>query len=79
LLAADDELIVLDRDIQFLAGKPGNGQGDPQLFWPGLLDVVGRLTIAGGLRRALQQPLQVVESEEEWAVESAISVHQSPP
>ena len=52
LLAADDELIFLDRDGQLVGREARDGQRDRQKLLAGLLDIVGRITV----RRRLGWP-----------------------
>lgn len=49
LLAANDQLIRLDADIQFVFGKSGHRKRDAQalgaLLWRQALDIIGRITV----------------------------------
>ena len=46
LLAADHQLVVLDRDRQVAHRKAGDREGNAQLVVAELLDVVGRIPVA---------------------------------
>jgi hypothetical protein len=80
LLAANNELVILDRHAQLVAGETCNRKRDAKTIPAGLFNVVGRVTIAGRFGRPFEQLLKMLESEKEGAVEADISVHfQSPP
>ena len=71
LTAADDQLAFLDRNVELIAGETGDGQRDAQPF--GVcrvarqpLDVVGRIAV-GCLGDAVEQTLDLVEAQQEWA------------
>jgi hypothetical protein len=77
LAAADDELIVFNCDLDLVAGKASHGQRDPEPFGPGrltgwrfgqkALDIVGRVAVATGLPEAIDEPLNLVEPEQQRA------------
>src|SRR5215471_3037052 len=79
LPAANDELTLLDRHVELIAGEPRDGQRDPQALGLAVLagnalDVVGRIPV-GGLGDAVERTLDLVESEEEGAGQRRNSGH----
>ena len=75
LLAADDELIILDGDAEIAHRKSGDGEGDAQRIFAELLDVVGRIPVARDLADAVERPLEMVETEQQRRVEQRQSRH----
>lgn len=69
LAAADDELIVLLRDLQVVHGEAGHGQRNAQPVLGRLLDIVGRVTV-GVLGNPVEHLLEVVEAKEERRTEN---------
>ena len=69
LLAADDELRVLDLDRQVIHGETGNRQGNAQAVFAELLDVVGRIAIRRGLGHPIERPFEVVEAQQKGRTE----------
>src|SRR5262249_1319081 len=79
LPAADNELALLDRHVELIAGEPRDGQRDPQALGLAVLagnalDVVGRIAV-GGLGDAVERTLDLVESEQEGAGQRRNSGH----
>src|SRR6185437_8351793 len=80
LLAANDELIVFDGYVQFIASETGHGEGDAQTVARQFLDVIGRIAVGRGFRRTFEQPFEMVKAQKERAIEIDVAVHsQSPP
>ncbi len=80
LFASDNKLVFFDRDVQFIAVKTCYRKRDAKAIVRQFFDVIGRITVAGGLRRTFQQTFQMVEAQKKWAVEIYVSIHvQSPP
>jgi len=75
LFAPDDQLIVLNCDIQLITGKTGHGEDDPQAIATGILDIVGRIGVAGAFRGPLEQPFQMLKTQQKGAVEGSIPIH----
>src|SRR5690606_18130546 len=70
LPAAYDELVVLDRDIELIAGKSGDRQRYAKRFAtlrrPGKpFDVVGRVSVPGRLRQPVESALDLFETEQQ--------------
>src|SRR5712692_4162051 len=64
LLAADDELVVLDRDAEIAHGEAGYRQGDPQSVLAQLLDIVGRISVARNFADPVEGTFEVVDPQE---------------
>src|SRR5690606_18594059 len=69
LAPADDELILLDRDLELLTGEPGDSQRDSQTVRFTLrarqpLDVVRRIPVRRRLGDAVERPLDLVKAEQ---------------
>jgi hypothetical protein len=64
LAAFDDQLLVFDRDAQILFGKTGHSQGYPVRIFAVLLDIERRIAIAGGFRRAFDQPFKLFKPQQ---------------
>src|SRR5215471_4796672 len=75
LLAAHDELVVLDRDAEITHREAGYREGDPQGILAKLLDIVGRIPIARDLADPVERPLKMVEPQEQGRVEHRQSCH----
>ena len=63
LLAADDELVLLDRDFQVGLGKSRYRQDYAQAVLAALLDIVGWIAVIRGLGDPVHQPLEMIEAE----------------
>src|SRR6266852_212803 len=70
LLAADDELVVLDADDEVVHGEAGDGERDAQRILAGLLDIVGRVPVGSDLADAVKGPLEMIEAEQQRRVEN---------
>jgi hypothetical protein len=60
-------LVVLDGDLQVLALEPGNRDGNAQDLVAAIgqsLDIVRRITIAGGFDCPLEQAFQIVKPQQ---------------
>ena len=75
LLAADHQLIVLDRDRQIGHREAGDGQRDAQRVVADLLDIVGRIAVGGALVDAIERPLEMLEPEQQRRVEQRHARH----
>jgi hypothetical protein len=68
LLAAHDQLLCFDADVQFLFGKTGNGQRNSQALRPGCglqpLDIIGRIAVAAA-RTPRESGFAEVEADDE--------------
>src|SRR5690606_4744944 len=72
LAAADDEVVLLDADVEFVFREAGDRKRDAQRVATGpslrqAFDIVRRITVPGSLAQASQCPLALIEAEEEWA------------
>lgn len=70
LPAPDDQLVFLDRDIEFLTRETGNGERDAIALGMIVLaldplDIVGRVAIGRRLGEAVHRPLDFIETEQE--------------
>src|SRR5207302_2993801 len=79
LLAADHQLAVLDRYAQVGHREAGNRQGDAQLVFAELLDIVGRIAVAGDLVDPVQRPLEMLEPQQQRRVEQRHARHHPSP
>ena len=61
-------------DLEILHGEAGHGQGDPQPFGGGLLDVVGGVAL-GVLLHPVEHLLEMVEAEEQRRSEDGRTGH----
>src|SRR6185437_12520667 len=75
LLAAHDELIVLDLHAQIVHGEAGDGERDAQRVLAGLLDIVGRIAVARRLADAIEGTLELIESQKQRRVEERETRH----
>jgi hypothetical protein len=71
LPSTDDELVLLDRYIELIAGEARDCQRDLQAVRLAVcagdpLDVVGRIAVSS-LGDAIKRTLDLVEPEQEWA------------
>ena len=64
LPAADQELVVLQRDREVGLGEPRHRQRDAVRGFAALLDVARRIAVAAGLGGALDQPVELLETQE---------------
>src|SRR6266704_2813408 len=64
LLAAHDELVVLDLHGEVAHREAGNRQGDAELVLARLLDIVGRVAVSRNLADAVERPLEMIEAEQ---------------
>ena len=69
LLAANDELLILNLDRQFIRPEPGDGKGDAQALLARLLHVVGGVAVAACLADSVEPALELIEAEQKRAVE----------
>src|SRR5439155_23162055 len=74
---ADDKLVVLQIDAKVLGLESGDRQRDFQPVLVDMFDIVGWVRVR--FRGSLQQPLNVLESQQKWAVEQGAVHIQSPP
>src|SRR5271166_1767606 len=65
LTSPDYQLVVFLRDLQVVHGESGNRERYAQPRRAGLLDVVRRIAVRRGLRRALKHLLEMVEAQEQ--------------
>src|SRR6185369_390320 len=79
LLAAHSQLIVFELDFQLFQSKAGHRQGDPQAVIADLLDIIGGVAFRAGLGDPVQGALELVEAEQQRAVEERQTRHQAPP
>ena len=63
LLAANDELLILNLDRQFIRPEPGDGKGDAQALLARLLHVVGGVAVAACLADSVEPALELIEAE----------------
>ena len=63
LLAADDELSVLNRYRQVVPRKPGDGERNPNIIFAGAFDIAWRIAVRRRLTDAIQSPFQLVKAE----------------
>jgi hypothetical protein len=71
LATADDQLVVLLRDLQLVHGEPGDGKRDAQAGTADLLDVVRRIPVRCVLARPLEHLLEMVEAKKIRGCEDA--------
>ena len=79
LPSTNDELALLDRYVELVAGEARDCQRDPQAVGLAVgtsdpLDVVGRIAV-GSLGDAIERTLYLVEPEQEWAGQRRNSGH----
>jgi len=79
LLAADHQLVVLDRDRQIRHREAGDRERDAQLIFAELLDIVGRIAVAGDLVDPVEGPLEMLEAQKQRRVEQRQSRHRPSP
>src|SRR6266851_1612506 len=79
LFAADHQLVVLDRNAQIGHREAGDREGDAQLVFAELLDVVGRIAVAGDLVDPVERPLEMLEPQEQRRVEQRHARHHPSP
>lgn len=65
LAPADDELAVLERDRQVGLAKPGDGQGNAEAVFRGLLDIERGIAVISRFRGALHQAFKLIEAQKE--------------
>src|SRR5690242_454973 len=75
LLAANHQLIILDRDCQVGHRKASDGECDAQRVLASLLDIVWRIAVGGSLVDAIERPLEMLEAEQQRRVEQRNSRH----
>ena len=63
LLAANDELVVLDRHCEVARSETGNRERDPERIVGGLLDVIGRVAFAARLGEPFCKYLEMIETQ----------------
>jgi hypothetical protein len=64
LLAAHDELVVLNRNAEVAHREAGYGEGNPQGILAKLFDIVRRISIARNLANSIERPLEMIEAQE---------------
>src|SRR6266436_1181843 len=69
LLAADDELVVFDRDPEVAHREAGYREGDAQRVLAELLDIVGRISVARNLADPIQRTFKMVEPQQQGRIE----------
>src|SRR6266851_1032119 len=79
LLAADHQLVVFDGDAQIGHREAGDSEGDAQLVFAELLDVVRRIAVAGDLVDPVERPLEMLEPQEQRRVEQRHARHHPSP
>ena len=65
----DGELVGFERHREVRLGKPGDREGDAQAVLGHLFDVVRGIAFRRGLGYPVEHPLEVVEPEQQRAVE----------
>src|SRR5579875_184779 len=75
LLAANDELVVLDLDRKLVHAETGDGQRDAQLILATLFDVVRRIAVGGRLADPVERPLELLESQQQGRIEHRQASH----
>src|SRR5258707_13064539 len=69
LLAAHDELVVLDLDVEIGHREAGDGERDAQGILAGLLDIAGWIAVARRLADAIERSLELIETKKKRRVE----------
>src|SRR5271170_6071470 len=69
LLAADDELVVLDLDREIVHGETGDRERDAQRILADLLDIIGGIAVGRGLGDAVERTLEMVEAQQQRRIE----------
>jgi len=64
LLAAHDELIILNRNPEVAHCEAGHREGNPQGILAKLFDVVGRISVSRNLADSIERSLEVIEPQE---------------
>src|SRR6516225_3013176 len=75
LLAAHDELVVLNRNAEITHGEAGYREGDLQGILAELFDIVRRISIARSLADPIESPFEMIEPQEQGRVEHRQSWH----
>jgi hypothetical protein len=65
LLAAHNELVVLNRNAEVTHSEAGDREGDPQGILAELFDIVRRISIARNLADPVERPFEMIEPQEE--------------
>jgi hypothetical protein len=69
LLAAHDELVVLNRNAEVTHREAGYREGDLQGILVELFDIVRRISIARNLADPIERPFEMIEAQEQGRVE----------
>jgi hypothetical protein len=77
LASADDQLIILDRDLQVVHAETGDSKGNTQSNFADLFDIIGRIAFARGLINTIENPFEMIESQHMWAIEQGHARHPS--
>jgi len=80
LTPPDDELVLLQGHLELVLGKSSDSQGDAQTLGSVLgtgqtLDIVGRVTVSGCFRDAVERLLDLVEAQEKRMPERRLTRH----
>jgi len=65
LLAAHNELVVLNRNAEVTHREAGDREGDPQGILAELFDIVGRISIARNFADPVERPFEMIEPQEQ--------------
>src|SRR5690606_4941418 len=71
--AADDQLVLLHLDGKIVHIKTRNRNGDAQMRFADLVDVIGGIPLAGGPRRAVERAFELVKPQQKGTVEKGES------
>src|SRR5579859_501586 len=77
LLAAHDELVVLDGEAQILQRETRECQRQTQRIFAGLLYVVRRIAVGLGLRHAVEHALEMIEPQQQRRIEDSQPGHRA--
>src|SRR5271169_4820106 len=69
LLAAHNELVVLNRNTEVTHSEAGYREGDLQGILAELFNIVRRLSIARNLADPIDRPLEMIEPQEQGRIE----------
>ena len=65
LLAAYNELVVLNRNTEVTHSEAGDGEGDLQGVLAELFNIVRRISIARNFADPVERPLEMIEPQEQ--------------